>query len=97
MATKNSCPNKQKHKQYKLTSYTHAHLQKSINTYEIKTFHSESAHIKRIFVGAGQRVKIQCHETFKVPEMFFFHTGMKTKLLEHFSDLELCQKLLFSD
>lgn len=60
-------------------------------------FHSESPHMKRIFAGASQRVKIQCHETFKVPEILLFHTGMKTKPLEHFSDLEFCQKSLFSD
>lgn len=51
-----------------------------MNPYEIKMFHLELAHMKRIFAASSQRVKIQRHDTVKVPEMFLFHTGMKTKL-----------------
>lgn len=69
--------------------------QKSINTHKIKTFHSQSTHTKRIFADAGQRVKIQCHGNIRVPAMFLFHSGMKTNLQEHSSDLEVAQKLLF--
>lgn len=45
-----------------------------------KDIHSQSTHTKRIFAGAGQRIKIQCHENMKVPAMFLFPAGMKTKL-----------------